>query len=975
MSLHIPGVHFVNRKHLTVAVCTALVGMAAPAYAQEQAASNSGEAITKIETVTVTGSRISNPNVVSAQPVSVLTAEDIKATGAVNIGDVLTTMPALATSFTMGNSGRFIGTAGISMQDLRNLGTQRTLVLVNGRRMVGAMAGDTAVDTNLIPADWIERVEIITGGASAVYGADAVSGVINFILKKKYEGVNLHAQYGSSQHGSFGKSLFAVTAGTNFADDRGNIAASLEHARQDALEFRDRFGNEDLVTINTPGGKYARSYFKNGGSYEFTTGGVFSRTGSFSNPANLYVFNPDGTYRPLRIDGLRDTGRRRCTDCDHNDSNRANQLQPKYDRTTFNTAGSFDINENHRLYMEGLYNQANSKSLGTAAFNTFGTYGGHFIDPDNAYVSPALNALTGGQGFVVSRDDFDSGRRGEDTKRKTMRLVLGAEGVLGSKGDWQYDASVNYGRTHETRENFNNRYMERFYAGLDAVDNGSGKIVCRSQVDPTSVNSNLGTTISAETAASCIPFKIFGDGAISQAARDWFNVTTKSKTRLSQFVAGGSLVNNNLFELPAGPVSLATGLEYRRETSEQINDPLDKAGLTFLNAIPDSRGSYNVRELWIETAVPLLHDLPLIKNMTLGGAVRFSDYDTIGNTRAWRYNLDWAINDSLRLRGNSSSAVRAPNIGELFGGQSQNFMIMDDPCDAQQIGRGKDPAVRRANCAALGLPANFTDQVTGSNEGLSGSNPDLEPETGKTWTYGFVFTPTFLEGFSLNVDYWKIKLRNAISSLDFEQMAQRCVDNVGGINNTYCANVQRRADGQISFVTATLQNIAARETDGIDIGASYSHEFYGGKMSWQLDATRTLNYTDYPFQTSPDEKVEYLGALGYPKWKAVASVNYKRDNWDASWSTRFVSGVARQTDWDTYKADPLFLAPAKAGSGTVHDVRVSYDFADTGWNVYGGITNLFDSDPPLAMYGNTFGSGVYDTIGRAYYLGVNYKFR
>ncbi|WP_206409845.1 TonB-dependent receptor domain-containing protein [Lysobacter enzymogenes] len=967
-----------NRKHLTVAVCTALVGMAAPAYAQEQAASNSGEAITKIETVTVTGSRISNPNVVSAQPVSVLTAEDIKATGAVNIGDVLTTMPALATSFTMGNSSRYIGTAGVAMQDLRNLGTARTLVLVNGRRMVGASAGDTAVDTNLIPADWVERVEIITGGASAVYGADAVSGVINFILKKKYEGVNLHAQYGSSQHGSFGKSLFAVTAGTNFADDRGNIAASLEHSRQDSLEFRDRFGNEDLVTINTPGGKYSRSYFRNGGSYEFTTGGVFSRTGSFSNPNNLYVFNPDGTYRPLRIDGLRDTGRRRCTDCDHNDSNRSNQLQPKYDRTTFNTAGSFDLTENHRLYMEGLYNQANVKSAGTAAFNTWGTYGGHFIEADNAYVSPALNALTGGQGFVVSRDDFDSGLRGEDTKRKTMRLVLGAEGVLGSKGDWQYDASVNYGRTTETRHNLNNRYLERFYAGLDAVKDTNGNIVCRSKIDPTAVTTNydtFGITLSPETIANCVPFSIFGDGAISKAARDWFNVTTTSKTRLTQFVAGGSLVNNNLFELPAGPVSLATGLEYRRETSEQINDPLDKQGLTFLNAIPDSRGSYNVRELWIETAVPLLHDLPLIKNMTLGGAIRFSDYDTIGNTRAWRYNLDWQINDSLRLRGNASSAVRAPNIGELFGGQSQNFGFIDDPCDAQQIGRGSDPAVRAANCAALGLPANFTDQVTGTNEGLSGSNPNLGPETGRTWTYGFVFTPTFLEGFSLNVDYWKIKLRNAISLLDFEQTAQRCVDTPGGINNIYCSNVRRRADGQIAFVTAIYQNIAARETDGVDIGATYTHDLFGGKMSWQLDATRTLNYTDYPFQNDPGAKVEYLGAAGYPKWKANLGVNYQYGDWSGSWNTRYVSGTARQTDWDTYKNDPFFLAPAKAGSGVVHDIRVAYDFADTGWNVYGGVTNLFDSDPPLAMYGNGFGSAVYDTIGRAYYVGVNYKFR
>ena len=962
-----------NRKLLTTAVCTALVSAIAPAYAQ-QAAANSNDDITKIETVTVTGSRISNPNVVSAQPVSVLTAADIRATGAVNIGDVLTTMPQLATTYTMGNSTAYIGTAGVGAPDLRNLGTARTLVLVNGRRMVGASAGDTSVDTNLIPADWIERVEIITGGASAVYGADAVSGVINFILKKKYEGVNLHAQYGSSQHGSFDKSFFAVTAGTNFSDDRGNIAASLEHSRQDALEFRDRFGNEDLVTISTPGGTYRRGYFRNGGSYEFTGGGVFSRTGKFNNPANLYVFNPDGSYRPLRIDGLVDASRRRCNDCDHNDSGRSDELQPKYERTTLNTAGSFDINENNRLYVEGLYNLAKVRLARSAAFNTFGTYGGHFIENDNAYVSPALDALTGGKGFAVSRDDFDSGRRGEDTQRKTMRLVIGAEGSLGGS-DWLYDASMNYGSTHETRDNLNNRHRERFNAGLDAVKDANGKIVCRSQIDPTYINANLGTTISPDVAAACIPFTIFGDGAISRQARDWFNVTTRSKTRLSQWVAGGSLVNNNLFELPAGPISLATGVEYRRETSEQINDPLDIAGETFLNAIPNSRGNYSVKELWIETAVPLLHDLPLIKSLTLGGAIRFSDYDTIGNTRAWRYNLDWAINDSLRLRGNASSAVRAPNIGELFGGQSQNYGFIDDPCDAQQIGRAKDPSVRSANCAALGLPGDFTDQVTGTNEGLSGSNADLGPETGRTWTAGFVFTPSFLEGFSLNVDYWEIKLGNAISLLDFETTAQRCVDSPGGIGNIYCGKVVRRPDGQIRFVTAIYQNIAARETDGVDIGATYSHELFGGKMFWKLDATRTLGYTDYPFQNDPGESKNYLNALGYPKWKATVSGNYSRGGWNATWNTRFVSGVARTGDWDTYKADPYFIAPGKAGAGIVHDLRMSYDLADTGWNVYGGITNVFDSDPPLAMYGDGFGSAVYDTIGRAYYVGANYKFR
>jgi outer membrane receptor for ferrienterochelin and colicin len=345
MSLHIPGVHFVNRKILTTAVCTALVSAVAPAYAQQAAATGSSDDVTRIETVTVTGSRISNPNVVSPAPVSVLTAEDIKATGAVNIGDLLTTMPQLATTFTMGNSGRFIGTAGVAMQDLRNLGTARTLVLVNGRRMVGASAGTSAVDTNLIPADWVERVEVITGGASAVYGADAVSGVVNFILKKKYEGANLHAQINDSQHGSFGKKFISVTGGGNFAEDRGNYALSFEHSQQDSLMFGDRFGKQAYRALRTPGSGFDTTLVGDAGNYTITSAGTFS-LGSNFNPDLRYTFDRNGQVRKQRFDGAVDrNSSATCTNCDRLDNNQVLQLQPRYKRDTVSAVAGFDLNQ------------------------------------------------------------------------------------------------------------------------------------------------------------------------------------------------------------------------------------------------------------------------------------------------------------------------------------------------------------------------------------------------------------------------------------------------------------------------------------------------------------------------------------------------------------------------------------------------------------------------------------------------------
>ncbi len=971
-----------TRKVLAIAVYTALVSAGPPAFAQ-QATANSNDDITNIEAVNVTGTRISNPNAVSPAPVSVLTAEDIKAAGAINIGDLLTTMPQLATSYTMGNSGRFIGTAGVAMQDLRNLGTARTLVLVNGRRMVGASAGSSSVDTNLIPADWVERVEVITGGASAVYGADAVSGVVNFILKKKYEGANAHVQLGDSQHGGFKERLFALTAGTNFADDRGNAAISIEHSQQDPLWFKDRFGNEAFGAVRTPGSAFDQLLLPDGGNYIVPNGGSFSM-GLLSNGSvnhfdrpNRYVFDPNGGVRRQRFDGLSDANGN-CVDCDRSDGNQQVQLQPGYKRTTFSSVASFDLNQDHRLYFEALYSKTHSKTSSSPAFGSNGKP--HRISRDNAYITPELLAIMGNrQFFDVTRNDVDAGGRGEDTDRQTGRAVFGVEGAaFGTESGWLYDASVNYGRTQERRRNLNNRHMERFYAGLDAVKDGNGKIACRSQIDPNATNQALLLNqgyhqVSPEVAADCIPFSVFGAGAISPAAADWFNVTTISKSRLTQFEAGGSLTNNELFTLKAGPVSFGTGLEYRRETSQTINDPLDIAGKTFLNAIPNSRGAYNVKEVWAEVAVPLLANLPAIKSLTLGGAARYSKYDTIGSTRAWRYNLDWAVNDSLRLRGNMSASVRAPNIDELFGGQSQNFGVIDDPCDTGKIKNGKDPAVRARNCAALRLPTNFTDTFAASNEGLSGSNPNLAAETGRSWTAGLVFTPSLLEGFSFNADYWDIKIENAISAPSFQQTADQCVDAHSGIDNLYCRNVKRSADGQLSFITSTNENISAIEADGVDIAAYYGHDLLGGRMRWSLNATKVLGFTEYPFQNAPDDRVDNNKTLGYPEWKATLRAGYSHGNWDVNWSTRFASGGRRVTN-ESYASNPRQTNVSWAGSGVFHDVRGSYSYKDTGLQIYGGITNVFDSDPPVSLFGTSGGSALYNAIGRAFYVGLNYKF-
>jgi len=965
---------FIHTRNLLALACMA--ALAGPVMAQDAAnADTSADAkkAANLETVTVTGTRISNPNVISPTPISVLSAADIKATGAINIGDLMTTLPQLATSFTMGNSNRFIGTAGESFQDLRNLGTSRTLVLVNGRRFVGASAGDTSVDVNLIPADWVERVEIITGGASAVYGADAVTGVVNFILKKNYQGANLHAQLGTSEHGNFNKGLISLTGGMNFADNRGNIAASVEHTEQDELMFHDRFGNKAYASILTPDGPYDSALFANGGGYTNYAGGTFS-TGSSTAIGKRYVFNPDGSVRHQNFNGPYDnTGR--CSDCDRTDVNQVLQLQPKYKRTTLSSVASFDITPEQHLYAEGTYSHVDVTKSGQPAFGSGGS--AYVITRDNAYIDPTLAAVMDAnklKSIKVARFDLDAGLRGEDTKRNTTRGVIGANGVIA--GDWEYDASVNYGWTDETRHNLNNRINDRFYASIDAVRDPSGNIVCRSSLNPNAVNPNAGGVLDPiALGGGCVPTSIFGVGAINSAAAQWFNTTTTTTSRLTQFVGGGTVTNNNLFQMPfdAGAASLVAGAEFRRESSRQITDPLDVAGLTFLNAIPPSSGAYNVKEGFVETAMPLLTNRPFVQNLTFDAAARFSDYSTIGHTKAWRWGLDWAIDGNVRLRGTLSSAVRAPNIGELFGGQSQNYFTITDPCSAKQIKNGPDPAVRAANCQALGIPAGWTSSNTATIAGISGSNPDLRPEHGRTWTGGIVLTPEFLPGFGLTADYWNIKLTDAISAPSGTDIANHCVDSTTGINNPYCANALRGPDHELNFINSTNQNISSLSTSGVDIGAYYSHEVGPGKLRFDLDVTKVIAYTEHPFQDDPTNTVQDNGTLGFPKWKGMLRTSYTMNNWLFNWNMHYFSSMLRVSN-ESYASNPLQTTPIKAGAGFFNDVKAGYTFGKSGWQGYVGITNVFDRDPPVNIFGNSFGGGLYDAIGRAYYAGFNYNF-
>lgn len=968
-----------HKRTLATAISTVLM-VAAAATAQAQDARQPTEEssdIKRLDAVTVTGSRIPRVDYLSASPVGTLTAEDIRATGAVTLGDVINALPQMSTTYSLGNSTRFIGTAGLNLLDLRGLGVDRTLVLVNGRRHVASAAGSSAVDINTIPAALVERVEILTGGSSAIYGADAVSGVVNFILKKSFDGTVVNAQIGHAEEGNFNERSVNVVSGGTFADGRGQFVFSAAFNNQDPLYLRDRAFSRDsqryLTDPNDP--TQTRTILaRNASVYSYTAGGVLDLDGRSATTHDRYVFDPDGSLRPQRFDGIVDTTRTGCSDCDNLDPNQYGQMQPSNSTGAVNANFGFDLNDNHRIFVESKWAQNKVKAFSTSG-PSFGTY---LIPRDNAYISDELGQFMDANGLTrlrISRNNTDAGFRGEDTTRKTGRIVAGIQGVFGS--DWSYEASANYGRTVETRTNLNNQILDRFDASIDAVFDGNGNIVCRATRDGIVGPQNPVT--GQDLLAGCIPTSIFGEGAVSPAAAAWFNARTPSRTELTQQVFSANLAKGELFAMPAGPVGFASGVEFRKETSQQTTDPLQQADLTFLNAIQNQRGQYSVREAFAEISMPLLADLPFAQSVNLDLAGRVSDYTTVGTTVSWKTGLDWAFNDSLRLRSTYSNAVRAPNISELYDPQSVNFFSISDPCSAANIGRGADPAVRQANCSALGVPMGWTPNDTSTRRGLSGGNPDLAEETSKTFTVGAVFTPAALSGFGITVDYWDIQIEDAISSVSGQQLADRCVDAVGGIDNEFCGAISRDIAGTtddpyaITGLEVVPLNISKLRARGIDFGIDYAVEnVFGGRLTTKLEGTYLKQYLSYPFQSFPDEVVDERNVLGTPRWKGILTIGYARGAWDLSLRTRYVDSQILVTN-EQYATNPDLQDPIKVSRMTFTDARVGYGATER-LNLYLGVRNVFDREPPYNLYGTGVGSAQYDNVGRFFYTGMNYRF-
>jgi len=940
-----------------------------------------------IEEVVVVGSRIQKPDYAYSNPVVSLDAQAIQASGTTDIGSYLKTLPALTGSLDSNDgagANAFIGGAGLSLLNLRNLGYDRTLVLVDGRRHVSGLAGTAAVDVDTIPIDLIERVEVMTGGASAIYGADGVSGVVNFVMKEDFEGVRFRAQGGQSDDSDADNQLFSVVAGRNFSDGRGNVSAALEYSKNKRLRATKRdfaAGGDRKVFVQNPFAATPDEVPLSDIRYfDSSRDGAVDVDFDFVQDFNGDDTPWDGGSVPF-IDPFFQQGGDGTPLDDY-----IGDLLPKEDRRTANLMFDYEFSDLVNVFAELKYSKTEAVTDSQPTFDFF-----LWLEPDYAFTPPNVAAALD-PGFpvaLVSRDNFDLGVRGDDIERKTFRSVIGLEGVFDN--GWTYEASYVYGKTKIDGTTLNNRFQDRFAAALDAViDPGTGEAVCRSSLDPDAFPFNLdwqgwgfdyeprpGTwagSFDPGPGSGCVPVNIYGDGSVSSEAARWIMADTRDKSEIKQNVVQAYVSGDSapLFSLPAGPVGFAFGAEYREEKSDNTPAAEDRAGYTFGNVIEPTKGDFDVKEVFLEVDVPLLAGKPGAELLSVDGAVRFSDYSTIGNATTWKVGAVWQIIEDVTFRGTKAEATRAPNIGELFDPGGQTFEFIDDPCDINELANGT--SFRSANCAqiltALGVdPDTYTDPNSSSIGGISIGNPDLEEETADTLTLGVILRPRFIENLTISVDWYDIELKDAINAEPPQEGANLCVD-LPTTSNDFCGLSEREpGTGAItSFIQKSL-NVASFKTEGYDFTVDYLIDpgAWGASGNWGIfnfrvigNKLKKLEFVNLPGAPADRD----LGEEDAPEWQVKFNLIWQRGpllldyGFDYFDETQRYTKETRQNNPDI--ADPKYW---DYDEKMVHNIYAAYDFSEK-FTLSGGIDNFTNEKPDI---GETFYP--VSAVGRFYFLG------
>ena len=967
----------------------------APAPAPRQAATNNEE-----EVIVVTGTRIRDPNIVSLQPVQAVTEEAIKESGVTNVQDILLKNPVFGTPLSSRTNTAFQTTgAGIATVDLRDIGSDRTLILINSRRVVPGIAGSTTVDLNVIPTTFIDRIDVLTGGASSLYGSDAVAGVVNFIYKRDFQGIQVDGQAGISQRGDSGHQQLSVTGGLNFGGGRGNIMGFVGYDNEEGLIARQRkLTRVDQVSTFWYFTGDPADYFKSTKPFfsSFAPQGRFDTSGTSST-------RDDFTFDPL-------TGViRKCFNANFDNPCPGQTIADGFNRQNYRTlltpvkrytaafTAHYDISDTLRFIAEGTY----VKSKAATEIEPFPLDSGGSTGPykatagrapiesivngvkvRNAFVPDAIfNAATDTNGdglkdIAFARRLLDLSTRNFTADRDFYRFVGGFEGDL-FNNKWHWDLTFNYGKNKEKQKSNGDINVVNFRNAFEAVRNSSGQIVC------------------ASGAPGCVPINLFGMNTITPEAAAYVAADTRHAFDMSQKVVAANL-NGDLFDLPAGPLQLAVGGEARWEKSSEDWDPITNAGLTAGNQLPDTSGKVKTQELYAELNVPILKDKPFAKEMNLRAAGRLSHYSTIGTVKTWNVGGDYAPADAIRFRGTYAVAIRAPNIGELFQGPAQTFPTgLVDPCtgvtltssDATSVLCRSQPGVI-ANINANGGVFTLTQADIQGISGFDIGNPNLKEETAKTLTFGVVIAPkniNALRNLVLTVDYYRINIKDAIILPSRSELLQQCYTN---LVTDLCGLILRRptgsgsnSPGSIEFINRNNINSGVLKTSGIDTTLNYRTDTDwlkgGSTLAFRLAYTHVFKGFTIAFPNSPVVD-RFAGEIGTSKDRASGTLTW--DTGGFTWSlTGTYIGRALEDDQSlgaTNKAErEQVKIPAKFYLDTQIRVR-----PEPRIELFVGVDNLLDTKPPLIFQGSIFNTtghitaaDVYDDIGRRFYAGARLR--
>jgi iron complex outermembrane recepter protein len=943
-----------------------------------------------IQEVVVTGSRIKRSSFDSPVPLAVIDGDALTTSGFTVLGDALNNLPQGLVNSNLQNTSGTLFNAGQSRVDLRGLGSARTLVLVDGRRHLTGDFRTSAVDLNIIPSTMIERIDAISGGASAVYGSEAIAGVVNVILKHRMEGVEFDVQGGMTGENDGEEWKTSLGYGTQFADGRGSVLIGAEWGKVEPILQIDRdwafpgVRRNNLVSPQTivPA---TRTNTMPTATFQLVNSNDPALARSASVALDYSAINANtsecrtGVVRPACQDPWLFYGAT------------YNALQGGLDRRIARAYLDFDLTDNLTVFTDLSYAKVDGRAIFQPAFSS--AAGGGLLPVvmrgDNAFLN-GTSALAGqlrtqwtAAGLPLARTAVapvgkfweELGNRDSLVSRDSYRAIAGLNGGFQLLGrDFSWDTYAQYSELEGVTTAYNVPNIQRLLQATDAVTL-DGAIVCND---------------AAARAAGCAPWDLINGP--TQAAKDWANASARSDGLASQAVGGANL-STSLFNLPAGPLGIAIGAEYRKEKSDQIQDPLSASGALFYNAIGRTRGEYDITEGYAEVVVPILSGLPFAERLTFEAAGRMGDYSTVGSVNQWRLQATWAPVTDLAFRGSTSAAVRAPNITELFAPQGRNFTTAaNDPCDRAQIaaiaGNAARLATRLSNCGAQ-IPgynsATFVSNIGAGRPSLAllqGGNPELFEETADTLSVGAVFRPRWVPGLTFSFDYWKISVDDAVSTIPINTLLTNlCYDApVEANSNRFCDLVRRDATGAstgglvggISEVVLTNQNVQAIETSGIDAAIQHTQDFgRAGLFQVRLDGTKVVRWDLEGIPNGP--VTHFAGTLpgAIPEYKVNGTLGWTFHNLTVQWQTRFQDSYAVSEVDPVSSRDPFFT-----GNYWEHDVRASYQWSDS-LSLRAGLINATDEHPPLLPeVGGATGaqSSTFDNRGRWFYIGANYSF-